>query len=161
VLEPEVALLDEVEQVHALGQGVAAGDGDHEAQVGADEAVLGLRGRAHVGAQLRAALAGLDGLGGVAPALDGLGQVALVLCGEQGDLADFVEVDANCVSHVLRNHFVMGNVPAAVAAVGTAGWRSISGGWWAVLLGGKGWVVDITSSVEICEGLRGIFLGAR
>ena len=50
VLEAEVALLDEVEQVHALGQGVAAGDADHEAEVGADEPVLGLGGGARPGA---------------------------------------------------------------------------------------------------------------
>jgi hypothetical protein len=44
VLEAQVALLDEVEEIHALGQGVAAGDAHHEAQVGADEAVLGFGG---------------------------------------------------------------------------------------------------------------------
>ncbi len=46
VLEAEVALLDEVEQLHARGQGVAAGDAHDEAQVGPDEAVLGRGGAA-------------------------------------------------------------------------------------------------------------------
>ena len=41
VLEAEVALLDEVEQLHAGGQGVAAGDAHDEAEVGPDEPVLG------------------------------------------------------------------------------------------------------------------------
>src|SRR4051812_30094360 len=41
VLEAEVPFLDEVEQLHAGGQGVAARDAHHEAQVGADEAVFG------------------------------------------------------------------------------------------------------------------------
>src|SRR4051812_33926362 len=49
VLEAEVAFLDEVEQVHALGEGIPAGDADHEAKVGADEAILGLGGRVHCG----------------------------------------------------------------------------------------------------------------
>src|SRR5829696_2216185 len=39
VLEAEVALLDEVEELHARGQGVPAGDADHEPQVGPDEVV--------------------------------------------------------------------------------------------------------------------------
>ena len=41
VLEAEVALLDEVQELHAGGQGVAAGDADDEAEVGPDEPVLG------------------------------------------------------------------------------------------------------------------------
>ncbi len=48
VLEAEVALLDEVEQVHALGEGVAASDADHESEVGADEPILGVGGGAHL-----------------------------------------------------------------------------------------------------------------
>ena len=44
VLEAEVALLDEVEELHAGGQGVAAGDAHDEAEVGPDEPVLGLGG---------------------------------------------------------------------------------------------------------------------
>ena len=57
VLETEVALLDEVAEVHALGEGVAAGDADDQPQVGADEAVLGPGAGRDGAPQLGAALA--------------------------------------------------------------------------------------------------------
>src|SRR5205085_3402852 len=41
VLEPQVALLDEIEQLHAGRHRVAAGDAHDQAEVGADEPVLG------------------------------------------------------------------------------------------------------------------------
>ena len=52
VLEAEVALLDEVEQVHALRQGIPTGDADDEAQVGPDEAILRFGGGRHGGLQI-------------------------------------------------------------------------------------------------------------
>ena len=70
VLEAEVALLDEVEQFHALGQRVALGDGDDEAEVGADEAVLGVGGCRDGVLQRHAALAVGQLLGGLAAGLD-------------------------------------------------------------------------------------------
>jgi hypothetical protein len=67
VLEAEVALLDEVEEVHALGRGVLAGDADHEAEVGPDEPVLGV-GRCPDGTlQLAPALTGIQPDLGLAP----------------------------------------------------------------------------------------------
>ena len=42
---------------------------------------------------------------GVAPTLDRLRQLALLVCGEQGHEADFVEVLTNRITHdVLLNH---------------------------------------------------------
>ena len=70
--EPEVALLDEVEQRQAAVR-VAARDGDDEAQVGLDQLVL----RLHV------------------PALDALGQRDLLLGREQRHLADLAQVHAH------------------------------------------------------------------
>ena len=67
--QAEVALLDQVLQAQALA-GVAAGDVDHQAQVGADHAVAGL---------------------GVALA-DGDGQFLLVVGREQRGLVDLAEV---------------------------------------------------------------------
>ncbi len=64
VLETQVALLDEVAEVHALGEGIAAGDRDHEPQVGADETILGLGATGHRSPQVRAALAVGEALGG-------------------------------------------------------------------------------------------------
>ena len=99
MLEAEVALLDEVEQVHALGQGVAAGDADDETEVGADEAVLGLGGGGHGLLEGDAALAVGELLGGLAACLDDARELPLVLGGEQGDLADVVQVEADGVVH--------------------------------------------------------------
>ena len=71
VLEPEVALLDEVPEVHALGEGVTAGDRDDQPEVGADEAVLRLGAGGDDAPQLGAALAVGDALGRLATSLDG------------------------------------------------------------------------------------------
>ena len=70
VFEAEVALLDEVEQIHPLGQRVALGDGDDEAEVGADEAVLGVGGGGDGVLQRHAALAVGQLLGGLTAGLD-------------------------------------------------------------------------------------------
>ena len=99
VLEAEVALLDEVEQVHALGQRVTAGDGHDETEVGADEAVLGVSGGGDGVLQRHAALAVGQLLGGLAAGLDDARQLTLVFGSEQGDLADVVQVQANGVVH--------------------------------------------------------------
>ena len=87
--ETQVALLDEVEEAHAVGV-VALGDGDHQAQVGLGELVLGPD---------------------VAP-LDALGQRHLLLGGEQLDPADLLEVHAHRIGG--------GNVDAQVELVDAA-----------------------------------------
>ena len=70
MLEAQIALLDEVEEVHALGERVTTGNGDHEAEVGPDETVFGLGGLADRALQLDTLLASLDASGGVAACLD-------------------------------------------------------------------------------------------
>ena len=72
--EAGVALLDEVEQVHVLGV-VVLGDGDDQAQVRLDHPVLGP----------------------LVARLDALGELDLLVLGEQGDLAGFLEVEAQRV----------------------------------------------------------------
>ena len=99
VLEAEVALLDEVEQVHAPGQGVAAGDAHHEAQVGPDEPVLGRGGSGHVTAQLGAALAGIEPGTGRHALLDDLRELSLLGRVQQRHGADLVEVLADGIAH--------------------------------------------------------------
>ena len=99
VLEAEVALLDEVAEVHALGEGVAAGDADDEPQVGADEAVLGPGAGGDGPPQLGAALARLEALGRGAAVLDGAGQLLLLVRVEEGHLADLVEVHTDGITH--------------------------------------------------------------
>ena len=99
VLEAEVALLDEVEQVHALGERVAAGDGDHEAQVGADEAILGVGGGSDGGLQRGALLAVGEAFGGIAAGFDDARELALFLSVEEGHLADVVQVQSDGVIH--------------------------------------------------------------
>ena len=100
VLEAEVALLDEVEQLHARGKGVAPGHADDQAEVGPDEPVLGVGGGADRPLQLAAALTGVERRLGIAALLDDLGQLTLFEGGEQRHQADFVEVLADRVAHV-------------------------------------------------------------
>ena len=92
VLEPEVALLDQVQQFHAGRQGVAAGHAHHQAEVGPDEPVLGRVGVADGLVDVAASLALLLALAGLYAALDGLGQLALLLGVEQRHRADLVQV---------------------------------------------------------------------
>ena len=92
VLEPEVALLDEVQELHGGGEGVAAGHRHHEAEVGPNEAVLGGRALAVEAPVLGGVVAGFDGGAGLHARFDGLGELALLHGGEQGDEADLVEV---------------------------------------------------------------------
>ena len=92
MLEAEVALLDEVQELHGRGEGVAAGDRDDEAEVGPDEPVLGLGALAGEAAVLGGVLAGLDGGAGLHAGFHGLGELALLHGGEQGHEADLVEV---------------------------------------------------------------------
>ncbi len=99
VLETEVALLDEVEEVHSLGERVTAGDRHDEAQVGTDEAVLGLLGLLDLALQRDGALAVVEFCLGLAALLDLTGEFTLVLRGEQGNFADVVQVKADGVIH--------------------------------------------------------------
>ena len=101
VNQAQVPFLDEVEE-RELGGLVFLGDGDHETQVGLDERLGRDVAVADQSAQLTLAGGG-DPLGfvqldpGVAAGLDGLGQAGLAVLGEQGMLADVVEVEADQV----------------------------------------------------------------
>jgi hypothetical protein len=100
--QAQVALLDEVQQRHAGGL-VRLGDGDHQAQVGGDEALVGLVTLAH-GAPERP-LAGGGQLfgqgrelgGGVAACFDAAGELCLIGLGQQRVAADLVQVDPDQV----------------------------------------------------------------
>ena len=104
--QTEVALLDQVQEQHAATD-IALGDGDDQAQVGADERLLGLEthvldsGQAtHLGAgELDLArLGGLELLGGIETGLDLHGQVNLFGGGQQVDLTDLLKVHTNRVA---------------------------------------------------------------
>ena len=82
-----------------LGQRIALGDRDDETQVGADEAVLGIGGGGDGVLQRHAALAVGQLLGGLTTSLDDARQLALVLSGEQRNLADVVQVQTDGVIH--------------------------------------------------------------
>ena len=100
VLETQVALLDQVEQVHALGQGIAPGNGDDETQVGANETILGVGSSGDSVLQRHAALAVGQLLGSLAAGLDDAArELSLVLGREQAHLADVVQVQTNGVIH--------------------------------------------------------------
>ena len=88
--EPEVALLDEVEEGEPAAH-VALGDRDHEAQVGLDE----------------------DGLGGHVAPLDALGERYLLRGRQQGYAADLAQVHAHGVVGVRLDRQVE---PGAAAA---------------------------------------------
>ncbi len=119
VLEAEVALLDEVEQIHALGKGIAAGDTDHEAQVGADEPILGLGGGRHLVLEGHALLARGELLGGFATGLDDARQLTFVFGGEQSHLADVVQVESDGVIHVGYNRSFVRWIPTGSVPYGT------------------------------------------
>src|SRR5690606_2183695 len=100
VLEAQVALLDQVEELHARGEGVATGDADHQAQVGPDEAVLRGGGVAHRLLQLAAGLTGFEAGASLHALLDDLRELALLRGGEEGHGSDLVEVLADGITHV-------------------------------------------------------------
>ena len=104
--EAEVAFLDEVEEQHAATH-IALGDGHDEAQVRFDELLLGVD--AHLLDAAEAALFAtleLDALvfgllkffGGGDAGFDLHGEVDFLRCGEQRNLADFLEVHAHGVA---------------------------------------------------------------
>ena len=99
VLQTQVALLDQVAEVHALGEGITAGDADHQPEVGADEAVLGLGTGADGTPKIGAPLSGLEACGRGVAVLDHPGQLLLLICVEEGDLADLVEVHTDGIAH--------------------------------------------------------------
>src|SRR3954468_11631611 len=94
--QPEVALLDEVQEEHAPA-GVALGQRDDEAQVRLEQVVLRaptvfrdpLQLAQQPGVEL---LAGVQRLLGEQAGLDPLGELDLLLGVEEGDLADLLEV---------------------------------------------------------------------
>ena len=94
--EAEVAFLDEVEEEHAAA-GVALGEGDYESQVGFEQVVFGSL--AVVDDPAHGLLEVLVHVGvfgelvfGVEACFDAHGEVDFLLCVEQGDLADLLEV---------------------------------------------------------------------
>ena len=104
--QTEVALLDQVQEQHAATD-IALSDGDDQAQVGADERLLGLEtdvldtGQAtHLGAgELDLArIGGLELLGGIETGLDLHGQIDLFGGGQQVDLTDLLKVHTNRVA---------------------------------------------------------------
>src|SRR5262245_4785913 len=125
VLEAEVALLDEVQQLHRGREGVAPGDAHDEAEVGPDEAVLGGCGVGHGLAEVAPALARVEALAGLAPTLDRLRQLALLICRQQGHEADFVEILSDRITHdVLLNHLYRGGIPRSHGFSGFSGAKS-------------------------------------
>ena len=98
--EAQVALLDEVQEGEARRL-VLLGDGDDQAQVGLHEGALGADPLGVHPAQLAlAALGQAVALGvqvdaGLVPGLDGLGQADLVILGQQRELTDIGEVQAD------------------------------------------------------------------
>ena len=104
--QTEVALLDQVQEQHAATD-IALGDGDDQAQVGADERLLGLEtdvldtGQAtHLGAgELDLArIGGLELLGGIETGLDLHSQIDLFGGGQQVDFTDLLKVHTNRVA---------------------------------------------------------------
>ena len=98
--QAEVALLDQVEQLHPATR-VPLGDADHEPEVGLGELALGPLAPAHgphqhallARRELRARLVRfVDPFGGELALLDQLGESPLVLDGQQVDLADLAQV---------------------------------------------------------------------
>jgi hypothetical protein len=101
--QAQVALLDQVHQRHAPA-GVALGLRDHQAKVGLQQVVFGALAVSHDPAQIPAQLRGqlvrgvvgpAQPLGGKQSRLDALGQVHLLFGGEQGHLADLLEIRAD------------------------------------------------------------------
>ena len=92
VLEAEVSFLDQVEQLHARGQWVAAGDADNESEVRSDEAVLGHGGGADLAIEFAAAFATLFDPASCDALFDDLGKLTLFGSVEQRYCADFVQV---------------------------------------------------------------------
>src|SRR5262245_57205446 len=111
VLEAEVALLHEVEEIHAGGEGIAAGDADDEAKVRPDEPVLGGVRHPHDLVELWVVVTGGDPLGGGASGFDGAGKLPLLFCVEEGDLTDLVQIQTNCVTH---GGFLNPNYPVVI-----------------------------------------------
>ena len=97
--QPEVALLDQVEQLHAPAR-IPLGDADDQSQVGLRQFALGPLAALHRSQQFSLVAfrcAGVDLLGSRVTRLDQLRQTALVLGGEQIDLPDLTEVQPNRV----------------------------------------------------------------
>jgi hypothetical protein len=103
--QAEVALLDQVEQLHAAS-GVALGDADDEAQVGLGQLALGPLTALHrphqtadLGVVEQPRLLGclVDALRRPVALLDELGQPALVVTGQQVDLTDLAQVHPDAV----------------------------------------------------------------
>ena len=123
--EAQIALLNEIQKQHAAAH-IALGNGDHQAQIGLDELLLGVQ--AHLldaaEATLLAAiqfhavgLGALQLLGGGHAGLDLHGQIDLLGSGEQGHLADFLQIHAH---RIAREHGHAG-IGVALGAIAGAG----------------------------------------
>jgi hypothetical protein len=93
VLETQVAFLNQVAQIHPLGEGVAAGDGDDQPEVGADEAIFGRSGGTDFGVEGRISRTVGELPRGLVALFDGAGKIALFNSVEERDFADIVEIE--------------------------------------------------------------------
>jgi hypothetical protein len=84
--------LDEVEQFHAWGQGIATSNAHHQAEVGTNESILRYRRSTNFRLKGDGTLAVLETCRGGNARFDGLRKLALFERGEEGDKTDFVEV---------------------------------------------------------------------
>ena len=84
--------MDEVEQLHRRRKGVAAGDAYNKPKVCSDEPILRPGCLACGATELRRAFARVDSLLGVSALFDDLAKFAFLVCGEQRDEPDFVEI---------------------------------------------------------------------
>ena len=105
MFQTKVALLDQVQKLHAGGQRVAAGHAYHQAQVGPDEAVLGPVGGPDGTLDLATSLPGFLAGSSVSPSLDDLGQFPFLLGVQEGNHADLVQILAYGITHVLLLFF--------------------------------------------------------
>ncbi len=120
----KIAFLDKVEEQHATAN-VALGDGHNKAQVRFDELLLCIQAHlldagkapAFAALELDALLFGLlEFLGSGNAGLDLHGQVDFLRCGEQGNLADFLQVHANRVAREQGNGRIGGRLAGAALA---------------------------------------------
>jgi hypothetical protein len=87
--------LNEIEEFHTRGQGIAASNAHDQAEVGTNETILRYRCSTDFRLQGDRSLAVLEACRGSNAFLDGLRKFTLFERGEKGDKTDFVEVLAD------------------------------------------------------------------
>ena len=101
VLEAEVSFLNEVEKVHALWQWVTASNRYNESQVGANEVVFRYSSGLHVFAYSGGLFASFVQGSSFAAFFNGFREGAFIFGSEEGYFADVIQIETNCVVHVL------------------------------------------------------------